>query len=142
MALAFVAVLLVVAALVWRRRGAAKPPPSSRIPGAPSSIPTLSIPVRDVGSPPQRFVDLRSVPAHLLVRRSLTDVLSTILAPHPDPASVVWVLPPGSAGISDAAAKRIEATGMAVAVVWPMVVVAEGRGARAFSGAELLATVE
>ena len=171
-ALVFVVACLAAAVAegVRRKRRA---PLSARFPCG-AHIPTLRIPVRDVGSPPQRFVDLRSVPGDLLLRRSLTDVLSAILAPHPDPVSIVWVLPrataavverlehvehaivwprfmalsPGAchavyvdgARLSDVTTRRIEKCGVAVALAWPMVVVPEGRGARAFSGAEILAT--
>ncbi len=171
-ALVFVIACL-AAALAESARRKRRPPPSARIPSGPN-IPTLRIPVRDVGTPPQRFVDLRSVPRDLLLRRSLTDVLSAILAPHPDPVSIVWVLPRATAAVverledvehaivwprfmglsprarhavyvdgtrlSATTARRIEACGVAVALAWPMVVVPEGRGARAFSGAEILAT--
>jgi hypothetical protein len=171
-ALVFVVACL-AAALAEALRRRRRPPVSARFPCGPN-IPTLRIPVRDVGSPPQRFVDLRSVPRDLLLRRSLTDVLSAILAPYPDPASIAWVLPKGTAEVlerlehvehaivwprfmalspgarhavyvdgarlSQETTRRVEACGVAVALAWPMVVVPEGRGARAFSGAEILAT--
>ncbi|MDI1444234.1 hypothetical protein [Polyangium sp. 6x1] len=88
---------------------------TSTITGGVGGGPTkaLSIAIRDVGTPAQRVVDLRTVPWEVIVTYRFIEALTTQLRPLPPATTVTWVFDAKAGKLIDAQ------TPAAHAVLWP-----------------------